>query len=231
MPPQSPYYYPVQPAPAPKGRPWKLIIVLGIFFLITLGLIWFGFWAYGERSFYKNNSDRLIGDAINTVTEQTERAKEEEFAERIKEPYRTYEGPSSLGSVVMKYPQTWSGAVTESDSGNAALDGYFHPGVVPDEKSGTGFALRLEILNDPYDQVVDAYESDAEQGMVSISPYSLPTVSQVLGVRIDGEIEREHRGSAVLLPLRDKTIRISTLSTEFASDFNDIILPNFVFVP
>jgi hypothetical protein len=53
----------------------------------------------------------------------------------------------------------------------------------------------------------------------------------VVGSRIDGEINLGQKDSMILLPVRDKTIKISTESQEFMGDFNDIVLANLKFVP
>lgn len=235
---------PVQPVGAPgpspqftsaseakKHKPWVLIGLLVFFILAFMGSSGFAFWAYAEMNDYKNNVEEKVAAAVSDAVKQTEETKEKEFLERSKSPYKIYRGPGDFGSIEITYPKTWSATVIES-GGTAAVDGYFHPDFVPGPKSETAFALRLEVLEQPYDRVLSGYDSEAKKGTVKVSPYKAKRVPQVLGARLDGEIERGYQGSAVLLPLRDKTIRISTLaSASFGGDFDKIILEKLIFTP
>ena len=231
--PTKPNIVPGQPAPPPpkKHRPWGLIIPLVLFVVLFLGTAGFASQIASERDDYKNNVDQKIAAAVVIAKQEIEKAKEVEFLEREKNPYRTYNGPAAYGELVIQYPKTWSATVTETNRGKAPVNGYFHPSYVPADNSGTGFALQIEVIEEPYDKVLGSYESDAKKGLVRISPYSAPKVPQVLGVRIDGKVGKDHQGSTVLLPLRDKTIRLTTLSPQFVPDFNNIILQNLVFTP
>jgi len=103
---------------------------------------------------------------------------------------------------------------------------------VPGPLSGTAFALRLEIVQQNYDLVLSTYKGNVTKGTLVASPYKLPKVPEVLGMRLDGELSQNVKsGSAVILPLRDKTIKIYTESQSFVPDFNNIILPNMIFQP
>jgi len=46
---------------------------------------------------------------------------------------------------------------------------------------------------------------------------------------VNGQIEPNKTVSMVILPLRDKTIEISTQGDQFRSDFTNNILPNLTF--
>lgn len=214
-----------------KQKPWVLIGLLSFFVMAFLGSSGFAFWAYAEMNDYKNNVEEKVAAAVGDAVKQTEETKEKEFLERSKSPHKIYRGPGDFGSIEITYPKTWSAAITEGD-GSTAVNGFFHPDFVPGPRSETAFALRLEVLEQPYDRVLGSYESNAKKGSVKISPYKAKRVPQILGSRIDGEIVRGFQGSAVLLPLRDKTIRISTLaSASFGDDFNKVVLEKLIFVP
>lgn len=214
-----------------KQKPWGLIIALVVFVLAFLGSSGFAFWAYAEMQDYKNNSDQKVAAAVDAAIEETKKVEEQKYAEQSKSPYLKYSGPDTFGRVRFDYPKTWSATVDES-SGSTPVNGFFHRGVVPGPRSGAAFALRLEVLEQPYDRVLGSYESSAKRGTVRVSPFKAERVPAVLGARIDGEVEREKQGSAVVLPLRDKTIRISTLSGQsFGKDFDDVVLKTLEFTP
>lgn len=204
-----------------------LLIPLILAVLFFFGALGFGVWAFMERSTYKNDSDALTDKAVAVAVERAKTDKDNEFLQREKEPLRDYKGPSSLGSFTMKYPKTWSASSTENDSKTSMI---FHPLVIPlNDKAA--YALRVEVIDGTYDKQASAFDADAKKGAVRVSPYRLPKLPDVLGVRIDGAIGKDKKGSIVLLPLRDKTLKISTESEEYVKDFNEIILANFSFSP
>jgi hypothetical protein len=246
MNPQSPYPqqgvppyggqlpYPGQPGQAASQQKKRfnwLIIPVVVLFLLSCGLGAFGMWAYSERQDYKNNSDQKVAAAIEVNKKEVETAKEKEFAEREKRPFKGYKGPATYGSLEITYPKTWAALIDENGKAGGLIGGYFHPDYVPGLSSGTAFALRIEVLQQTYSNVLSSYDSAAKKGTVQVQPFTLAKVPSVLGSRINGEVLDGYSGSAVVLPLRDKTIRVSTMSQSFMNDFNNIILPNMAFVP
>ncbi len=226
-----PYQGPPLASMKPHRSPWGLIIALVVTVLLLLAALAFGYWAFGQYQDYKNNSDKKAAAASAVTKKQTEEAKDKEFAEEEKNPYKIYKGPAALGTLSITYPKTWSAFMDEGTASRAQLDGYMHPNYVPAKDSGTSFALRTEVVTTAYDQVLNQYDGNIKKGTVKVSPYSLPKVPSVLGARVDGEIANGMNGSMVVFPLRDKTIKISTQSQSFINDFNNIILPNLTFVP
>ena len=214
-----------------KHHPWVLIIALVFFILAFLGSSGFAFWAYAQMQDYKNNVDEKVAAAVSEAVKETEETKEKEFEERSKSPNKIYKGPATYGSLEITYPKTWAATVDEQSS-STLVNGYFHPDFVPGPKSGTAFALRVEVLDRPYDQVLGSYESDTKKGTVKVTPFKAVRVPSVLGARLDGEIEKGFKGSAVMFPLRDKTIRVSTFASDsFGNDFNKVVLENLIFTP
>ncbi|PID31839.1 hypothetical protein CR970_03675 [Candidatus Saccharibacteria bacterium] len=216
--------------PPRPGKPLGLIVSLVMAVVFLLGALGFGFWAYTGMQDYKNNTDQKVAVAVEkAVAEESER-KDAEFVEAEKKPYLTYSGPATYGSINFSYPKTWSAFVTESDS-NVNIDGYFHPRVVPGIKSGTGFALRLEVLSKDYTEEVKRWQSQVKKGKVNVNAYRPPLMQAITGTRVEGEVEPGQKGVRILLPLRDKTIEISTLSNDFKGDLDNIIMASFTFEP
>ena len=58
---------------------------------------------------------------------------------------------------------------------------------------------------------------------MTVAPFRAVLVDSVLGARIDGEITTKRTGSVVLLPLRDKTLKIWTESNAYTADFDEIL--------
>jgi hypothetical protein len=232
----------LQPSPAPVSRntaamhshrSWIICVVL--LSLLLLGALGFGFWAFSQRQDYKDNSDQKVAAAVGVAKKQTTEKDNQRFAEELKNPLKTYTGPSSYGSISVQYPKTWSAYVNTASSGNAVLDAYFHPDVVPSTTAGgtskPAIALRIQVLNQAYNDVVGSRKSLLDAGQVTAAPFALPKVPSVVGVRYTGKLPQQLNGIEILLPLRDKTLSITTETDQYLGDFNNYILPNLSFVP
>jgi hypothetical protein len=208
-----------------------IIGILSLFLVVSLG---FGFWAYLGREDFKKNADVKAAQAVEAAKAQLSQEKEAEFTEREKSPLKTYTSPAAQGSISFAYPKSWSALVTESSqSGDAKpLDGYFYPNYLPSVTSTTiAYALRLELVTQAYDQVLSPFNSLATAGTVRVTAFRPDKVSSVVGVRIEGTLPNNKQGVMVVLPLRDKTVKLWTESTDFSADFNNSVIPSLSFVP
>ncbi len=242
MPPQQnnqPFQsYPVSAEPQALSAKTKkskksliLLLALIVCVLLLLGALGFGLWAYNSQQDYKNNSDKKSEAAVTIAVEKESTRKDNEFTEKEKNPFKTYLGPAAFGSIEIQYPKTWSAFVIETDKGAKPINGFFHPGFVPDTLGQTAFALRLEVTNQSFEQEMKQFESKVKAGKVTVSPYSAKNVPGTPGARVSGEISQDKQGTIILLPSRDKTIKIYTESQQFVGDFDNIILANLKFVP
>jgi hypothetical protein len=215
-----------------RGAINGLLLPLIVAVLLLIGAVVFGGWAFTSRQDYKNNVDAKISTAVEAAKLAEDKVKDAQFAEERKNPLRAYNGPSAYGSVVINYPNTWSGYVSDTKTSDPYVDGYFSPGVVPDadEQSST-FALRVEVSSKSYSDSLRQYQSQSQNAKVTVQPYALPKVPSVVGSFITGEIENNKQGYMVLLPLRNTTLKIWTESDQYKADFNNIILPNASFSP
>lgn len=206
-----------------------LLIPLILVIVLLLGSLGFGVWAYLGRQDYKNNVDQKISEAVQVAEENLSIKKDAEFAEQYKLPNDIYQSPSAFGSLKITYPKTWSVYADENGNNNRPLSGYMHPKYVPGNRE-TNFALRFELIGKSYESELKTYASLSRAGRTSIKGYRFPKVDSVLGSRLTGEIEGKKTGVLILMPLRDKTIRIWTEGSEFRKDFEKI-LEEFTFVP
>lgn len=210
-----------------------LLIPLILVTLFFFGALGFGYWAFSSRQDYKNNSDQKSAAAAEVAVEQTKAADAKLYAEEAKKPLKTYVGPAAYGSVTIDYPKTWSAYVIESaNQGGTPINGYFNPDFVPDVGSqNNSFALRVQLVTQPYDTVLRSFDGQVKAGNTTVAPYALPKVPNVVGSKIQGQIEANKKGIMVILPLRNMTLKIWTDSASFLPDYNDIILPNATFSP
>lgn len=200
--------------------------------LVLIGSVAFGAWAYTSRQDYKNNSDQKAAAAAAKAATAESAKKDRQFAEDAKFPFRIYNGPDAYGSLHLEYPKTWSGYIDASGSGEALVNGYFMPAEVPavnDQKSL--FALRVQVVNQPYTQVIQQFSGQQQAGKLAVSAYALPKLPKVVGVMAKGQLSDQKNVTMVVLPLRSETVKIWTEGDQFTNDFNNNILPNFTFSP
>lgn len=215
-----------------RGEMNVLLIPLIVTVLLLFGAGGFGYWAFAGRQDYKNNVDQKINTAVTIAKQQLSTQKDKEFAEQEKNPLKTYTGPEAYGTLKIQYPKTWSAYVAEQDNGSTPIDGYFQPNVVPDVTDQTqSFALRVQVVQQSYDSILQNYNSDVQAKTVSAKPFALPNVPKVVGVRLEGAIQPQKQGSMIVLPLRNQTLEVWTEASVYKSDFDNIILKNFTFSP
>lgn len=203
-----------------KGNVDPLLLPFIAVMILALGLGVFGVWAFTSYNSEKSNVDLVVAEAVTKAQQAKELELREELNEQLKSPNKTYISPSTLGSVKIVYPKTWSSYVQERTTGSVKLEAYFHPGFVPSTDSKLLYATRVSLLSTDYKRTLDTHQRSVENGSLTARAVE---VSGTKGMRFDGEISRDVNGAVVLLPLREKTLKIWTESTDYLADFNKII--------
>jgi hypothetical protein len=205
-------------------------LVLAVVLLVLAAV--FAGWAFSSRQDYKNNVDGKIKVAVAVAQVQAATTEKAQLAQDEKQPYYTYQGPPQYGSISFQYPRTWSAYVNVSGSnGSALLDGYFMPPILSSVNDSTAnFALRVQVLNQPYAQIIKQLQG---QKTLTSSTYTLPLVPSAVGVKVSGplQVTPGSTGVMVIVPDRTNTIEIWSDGAAFQSDFNTVILPHFSFSP
>lgn len=208
---------------------WFLAFMVTL--ILFLGATGFGFWAFSGMQDYKNNVQPKIDQAKVEAAAETSAKKDQEFVEKEKQPLRTYTAPSAYGSIALSYPKTWSVYADESNKGSKPVDASFNPDFVPGLQSDNNVALRMEVSSTEYATAIKSFESAAKSGKVTVVPYAIAKVPSITGVRVDGEVATKKSGAMIIVPVRDKTLKIWTEASQYVGDFNTIILPNLTLVP
>jgi hypothetical protein len=213
-------------AAAGVGLAFAMLIIL------LIAAISFGAWAYSGRSTSTSNVASKVAVAVAAAKQQQQSVDSAQYAQEAQLPLRAFDGPEQYGSLIVSFPKDWSAYVDSTGQGAALLDGYFAPGTVPAIEGTTSvFALRVQVQNQPYSQTVANFASDETAGQFTAAAYALPKVPQAVGLEITGTLADGNTGTMVILPLRSYTLEIWTEGTQYLSDFNNIILPNFSFSP
>jgi hypothetical protein len=209
-----------------------LLIPLVLITLFFIGAAGFGYWAYGQYQDYKVNVDKKVAVANEKAVAAEDIKKDAQFAEVQKSPFKLYKGPESYGAIQINFPKTWSAYIDEGTVTSQGVNGFFYPNVVPSLTSqDSSFALRVQVLSQSYSTVLQGFSSFTTSKKGTVVPYALPKLPSVVGVRLDGEVVSRKQGAMVILPLRDKTLKVWTEAPSFLPDFNNNILPNFTFSP
>ncbi len=205
------------------------IAILGVLLVVTLT---FGIVSFKGEQNYKNNVDAKVAVAVTAAKQAEDTKQAAAYAETAKSPLHTYSGPEAYGSVNVSYPKTWSSYVDDTGTGGALLDGYFAPNTVPSLNGQSSvFSLRVQVLSQAYAVSVQNQTSGQQSTGAVVTPYSLPKVPSVVGVKVVGTLTNSKTGTLIILPLRDKTLEISTFGNQYVNDFNTYVLPNFTFSP
>jgi hypothetical protein len=216
-----------------RGAMNILLLPLIIVLVFLVGALGFGFWAFAGRSDYKNNSDQKVSAAVQEAIGTQKALDAKQAAQDAKKPYDTFIGSAAYGNVTINYPRTWSGYVVQNDRNTSKpISGYFQPSIVPDVNSSQStYALRVELVQQSYDNVISSFASSLKEGKVTLEPYKLTKVPSVVGSRIEGQINSTKQGVMIALPLRNMTLKVWTESNDFKADLDTAILPNMSFVP
>lgn len=206
----------------------SLLIPLVIVVVLLFGAAGAAIYFNGKYKEASTNLDAQIAVAVEQSNAELTDELEADFAEREKSPNEAYKAPAELGSVAVTYPKTWSSHVIEKTGSGTVLNGYFHPGTVPDTRGEEKFALRVTLESKAYAKEVKSYDDGVDDGELKAKAV---TINGVKGVRYDGMIDNDISGAIVLLPLRDRTLKIWTENVDFIKDYNDIILAQLSFTP
>ena len=204
----------------PNHKRISLFVAI-IMSVLFVGTLIFAIWAFMGMVENQSDLDAKIEAASKVAVEQAQEEKEIEFTEREKDPFKTYQGATTYGSLTFSYPKSWSIYVETSDR-STLLDFYAQPDLIPGFDD-TRFAFRAQIIDRPYENELAAYDRSAERGDVQVQAFRLEKLPEQLGAIITGEIRRNVQGTLVLLPQRDKTIKLFTESEDHGNDFSRIL--------
>jgi archaellum component FlaF (FlaF/FlaG flagellin family) len=215
--------------PMPVKKQSKMLPIILILALIS-SLI-FSSWSFMAMLDYKNNSDKKSDDAVAKALSDQKTKLDAEYAEKEKSPNETYVADTDFGSMTYVYPKNWELYVDAKGTGSSAtIDGYANPGYVPSTSGDQPFALRFQVSNRDYASELKSFDQSIKTSTIKVTPFRLDKVNGQLGSRVEGQITAKYKGVIYLFPLRGKTIKIWTESTQFTTDLDNVI-KNFTYSP
>lgn len=201
------------------GVSGSMIAIIGLVVLVLItGSL--AIWAYISYDHAQTDVDGQIDLAVAQAKIEQQTADDKKFAEREKEPNRTFVGPDNFGRLTFNYPKTWSVFVSEDGENSNSFRAYLNPVSVPPLSEKQQFSLRVMIEQKDYDQVVKTYQEKVKKGDLRASATSANGHN---GTRLDGTFTKNIRGAAVIYQIRDKTVTLRTDADTFKPDFEAII--------
>lgn len=208
------------------------IAIMAFLGVAVLALAVLSAWGYSERTKYKDQTEQIVAKAVQENTSSVQQKAAATYAEEAKKPLKPFSGPEAYGTVHFEYPKTWSMYNNGNKTSTTPVDLYGAVDVVPSMQDQTvTYALRVQVVSVSYASSVQQFQGLQKAGKLKISPYSLPKNPGIVGSRVDGQLTPSKQGSMVLLPVRDKTLKLWTESDAGKADFDNIILPSASFVP
>lgn len=198
--------------------------------VLFVGTLVFAIGRNSEVNDYKQNMDEKVAAKVAEESKLIDEQKQAEFDEKEKAPYTFWQSPTQYGSIKVGFPKTWSYylALDQAAGSRDPIDLYAHPDYVPEISKDERYALRITLTSDDYNKVLDEYRKKSEKEGLQIGTVQ---VSNVSGIKVRGNIEKEISGTMVVFPIRDKVLKVWTESQDYESDFDNIILKNLSFIP
>lgn len=207
-----------------KGAISLLVVPLTLLTIAVIALSVISVMYHNQFIEQRDKNEPIIAQAVTDAETAQKEKLEAEFTEREKQPLKQYTTPAESGSVVLKFPKTWSSYVKVSK--DATMDYYGHPNFVPADD--VNYALRMSLVRGAYSTELKKYDAQVKKGELKATSVS---VSGVTGARLDGLLKKDQEGSMVIFPLREKTMRVWTENKDFRGDFDNIVIKNLTFVP
>lgn len=202
---------------SPNGPHHKSLVTAIIATILAVIFLVLFVWAYQKYINQRDDVQAQIDSAVDQALVEKTQNLEAEFETERNSVTDTFRTNDSIANVSFAYPKHWSQYLVENERSTTQIEAIFHPEVVQKDKV---YALRLKIIQSNYDDVLDDFQTRIKRGEVKATPIKSNNIS---GVRLEGAYERDRNGSLVLFPIRDKTLFLSTESTDYSKAYESII--------
>lgn len=229
--PSSQYQYPITPPQTPTGTPQgpttaeqvkrtkKMLIIVavvaGIFFLATAIMIPFVIINQG-----KLDASYKKGESNGKVVQRN--LDNEEYSKKINSELAVYKAREEDGSFEISYPKFWS--VSTNSSGQDQLLGFAHPDKV-DLTTGV-YALRFTLRKARIEETRKVYDQALKNKKQQLQVEAVTIPGNIQGYKYTGYLDQKatNKGTAIIVPVRDKTLIFQTDKNDGYLDmFNKII--------
>lgn len=211
---------PYDPAYAKSHRNLAETIALVLVSLVALTFVGLFIWKYLEWDSIKTDVNGQIDAAVAMAVSENTTKLENEFLEREKYPYKTFSGPADYGSLSFEFPKTWNTYIAQDATNGSNFEAYLNPGEVQPVSTQTINALRVQILNQTFENTARTYE-----GLVNSNQLTITTreVGSTVANTYVGTLPNGLRGIVTIFKVRDKTILLQTDAELFAEEYYKLL--------
>jgi hypothetical protein len=215
---------PVAPPPKIRGE-INLHLVLTVF--LGIGMVLFGalaIYAFRDNDNIHRNLNAIIASAKDKAAADQKNKDEADFKKQNELPYKTYIADAVDGAFKLQIPKNWSVYTGKSDTGTTQLDLRSDPDVVSIALNNgiSSNAFKLQILRQGQPEVLQSKFQDKIKTKKVTSKQI--TVSGISAIQLDGLFDdQRHNGVVTILPVRDKTMVISTDTHNNLTEYNQIL--------
>lgn len=188
--------------------------------LVAITFIGLFVWKYLEWDTVKTDVDGQIDAAVAMAVSENSEKLEAEFAEREKYPYKTFLGPADYGSLNFEYPRTWSLYIARDAARGGDYEAYLNPSEVLPVSATTINALRVNIVDEAFDEVAKDYDGRVEDGDLTVLTRNVgSTVANVY----TGTFSDSIHGILTIFKVRDKTVMLRTDAMLFSEEYYKVL--------
>ncbi len=180
--------------------------------------------AYRENTNVKNNLSQLNANAAAQAAAGQKKQDELANYKANQEPFRTYSASAVNGGFQLQIPKNWSLYAGNNTSSINQLDLIADPDVIV-VNSGTAalntHAFHLQLQRQNGATVNRLYQEKLKKKVLTSTGV---TISGIPGTRYEGMIDdQRHNGVIIVLPVRDKTMVITTDVRDHLEAFDKIL--------
>ncbi len=189
--------------------------IAGVLFVACLVLTYFATINQG-----KLNAEYKKGQSDGKVTQRT--ADNEEYANKLNSEFTTYKAREEDGSFEVSFPKYWS--ISTNSSGQDQLLAYAHPDKV-DMTTGV-YALRFTLKKAGVEETRKTWDQMVKNKKQHLSMEAVTIPGNIQGYKYTGLLDQKakNNGTAIIVPVRDKTLVFQTDKNDGYLDmFNKII--------
>lgn len=199
-----------------------LCIVFGILLVLFIGLF-INSYMQAQSATKDLNAKRAVSYNLGKSAGAKAQKDSDEVAARAlaENPYRSYTAPVTFGDFTIKFPKNWSAWVTENINSSNQVELIANPDaikVLPD--NSVNYALHVYLVNATYADYRQNYDQQVKDKKAKSTAV---TISGIAGTRYEGQYSQTKSGIIVLIPVRDKTMVLSTENTKYSSEFSQVL--------
>ncbi|MBQ9484655.1 hypothetical protein IJU85_00935 [Candidatus Saccharibacteria bacterium] len=205
-------------------------IIIVMLSLVAITFIILFVWILMKYNDVNDDVTGRINSAVAAAKQEQAMEDEKEFAEREKDPYRTFAGPADYGELTFKYPKTWSVYIAADAVSGGDFSAYLNPMQVDSVSNKDSiYALRVTVRDKAFDVVATEYQKAMDKKDSGLSMETI-TVGGAVANKYTGKIPgTELNGFIVIFKIRDKTAILQTDSVLFENDFFNTVLKSIEF--